>query len=198
MIYFFYNSDTKRNEGQYSVTEISHQVNSAVRVLCLISSLNQVDFIRETWGKQCNILSLIRYEDNELAGDLSEVYRYIWTKHKDDIDWFIKTDDESYVLMRNLRWFVSALNTSTPVWFNWPSTGSGKGFVFSNETFRRLVNEVDNVVGCQDVETIGECLNALGATLIETRDHQGMERFFPFDLKQKDCCSRSLIAFYGV
>ena len=197
-IYLFYSSDTKSDKGQYSVTEIGHQVNGAVRVLCFISRLNQVDLIRETWGKQCNILFLIRYEENELAGNLSAVYRYIWTKYKEDIDWFIKTDDESYVLMRNLRRFVSTLNSSAPVWFNWPSTGSGKGFVFSNETFRRFVSESDNEVGCRDIETISECLSTLGATLIETRDHQGMERFIPFDLKQKDCCSQSLIAFYGV
>jgi hypothetical protein len=48
------------------------------------------------------------------------------------------------------------------------------------------------------VKMLRQSVSTLGATLIETRDHQGMERFFPVDLKQKDCCSRSLIAFYGV
>ncbi|CAH3152619.1 unnamed protein product [Porites lobata] len=40
--------------------------------------------------------------------------RYSYQHHMHDADWFLKADDDTYVIMENLRYFPSKLNPSDP------------------------------------------------------------------------------------
>ena len=32
-----------------------------------------------------------------------QAFNYIWENHRDDADWFIKVDDDTYLIMENLK-----------------------------------------------------------------------------------------------
>ena len=59
---------------------------------------------------------------------LKEAYNQIWGKTKygfkkaydefyDKVDWVMKADDDTYVILENLRFMLSAYNSSEPIWF---------------------------------------------------------------------------------
>ena len=56
-----------------------------------------------------------------------------------DADWFLKADDDTYVIMENLRYFLSKLNPSDPHYIGRMFTSycgyynGGAGYVFSRE-----------------------------------------------------------------
>lgn len=76
--------------------------------------------------------------DDKLWGKTRETFRYVWNNFKDKADWFLKADDKTYsigfeyntpisrfnltffvrfVIVENLRYFLSGYNTSEPYWF---------------------------------------------------------------------------------
>ena len=71
-----------------------------------------------TWGKRCTYLKFITNKEDEnlptFIYDTSDDYGYLWGKTKlgfkksfeeyyDKVDWVFKADDDSYVVMENLR-----------------------------------------------------------------------------------------------
>ena len=32
-----------------------------------------------------------------------QAFTYVWEKHREEADWFIKADDDTYVIMENLK-----------------------------------------------------------------------------------------------
>ena len=86
----------------------------------------------QTWGKRCTYIRfLTTKEDEELptfVSDTKEAYMEIWGKTKEgfrrtyaefseEVDWVLKADDDTYVVLENLRYLLSAHNASEPVWF---------------------------------------------------------------------------------
>ena len=73
-------------------------------------------------------------------------FRYVYKHYFNDFDWFLKTDDDAYVIMENLRYFLSAQDTNKPIYFGhkfktyiksgWFS--GGPGIVLSKEALRRF------------------------------------------------------------
>ena len=35
-----------------------------------------------------------------------QAFTYVWENHRDDADWFIKADDDTFVIMENLKWHM--------------------------------------------------------------------------------------------
>ncbi|KAA0203933.1 hypothetical protein HAZT_HAZT001884, partial [Hyalella azteca] len=181
--------------------------------------------VQATWAKRCDKtifmssqadadLNAVAVTDGEGRNRLWEKtknsFKYLYENHLNDADWFLKADDDTYVVVENLRYFLSSYNSSVPLWFgrkfrkflkNGYMSG-GAGYVLSKEAVKRLVEEgLPNPKKCrkdgngaEDVEMgtpnyflltcmykcAGKCLQNLGVMAGDSRDEMGRERFFPF------------------
>lgn len=118
-------------------------------------------------------------------------WKYVFEHHIDDADWFLKADDDTYVVVENLHSFLSKHNTREPHYFGRhfvPYGGfnsGGAGYVFSKETLIRFYKVMNDSSQCplqspaEDIE-VGRCLSKTGVTPGDTRDEYGLETFNPF------------------
>ncbi|XP_068083667.1 glycoprotein-N-acetylgalactosamine 3-beta-galactosyltransferase 1 isoform X2 [Anabrus simplex] len=124
-----------------------------------------------------------------------EAFRYVYRHHLQQADWFMKADDDTYVIVENLRYMLSAHKSNEPIYFGcrfkpYVKQGymsGGAGYVLSREAVRLLVeNGLTDKKKCrpdhggaEDVE-MGKCLENVGVKAGDSRDAFGRGRFFPF------------------
>ncbi|XP_046455013.1 glycoprotein-N-acetylgalactosamine 3-beta-galactosyltransferase 1-like [Daphnia pulex] len=197
------------------IEDKNNDLYSKVRVLCWVMTSpdnhkTKALAVKETWGKRCNILLFMSSAvdstlptvnlhvpegRNHLWGKTREAFRHVWKNYKDQADWFLKADDDTYLIVENLRYFLSAFNTSKPLWFGHKFKvivksgyfSGGAGYVLSKEATRRFVEEgYFNALTCrhdhegaEDAE-MGKCMENLNVSTMDTRDSKGRGRFFPF------------------
>ncbi|XP_035704209.1 glycoprotein-N-acetylgalactosamine 3-beta-galactosyltransferase 1 isoform X1 [Folsomia candida] len=109
------------------------------RILCYVplvrEKLRVAKVIKETWGSNCDELVFYGDTDNSELNikniNVTEKYELLWGKTKailvhlhnnyaNGFDWFIKADDDTFVILENLRQFVYKLKPSEkdlPLWF---------------------------------------------------------------------------------
>ncbi|XP_057381452.1 glycoprotein-N-acetylgalactosamine 3-beta-galactosyltransferase 1-like [Daphnia carinata] len=186
-----------------------------VRVLCWVMTSpanheTKALAVKETWGKRCNVLLFMSTEAdtnlpavqldleegrNRLWGKTREAFRYAWDRFQDEVDWFFKADDDTYVVVENLRYFLSAFKTSEPFWFGHKYKtnvtagffSGDAGYALSKEATKRFVKDGyfnpllcrKDPEGAEDVE-LGKCMENLNVSAMDTRDSKGRGRFFPF------------------
>lgn len=88
--------------------------------------------VKATWGRRFNRLVFISSKDDPslpaVALPVAEGRNHLWAKtvggfnysyhhHLDEAEWFMKADDDSYVIVENLRYFLSSQNSSEPIYF---------------------------------------------------------------------------------
>ena len=119
-------------------------------------------------------------------------FDYIYTHYLEEADWFVKADDDTYVIMENLRYFISAHHPDQPAYFGHHfkavvSQGymsGGAGYVISREALRRFGSRSADLCredgGAEDVE-FGKCLEKLQVPPKDSRDKLGRSRFHCFN-----------------
>uniref|UniRef100_A0AC35UBT7 N-acetylgalactosaminide beta-1,3-galactosyltransferase n=1 Tax=Rhabditophanes sp. KR3021 TaxID=114890 RepID=A0AC35UBT7_9BILA len=125
-------------------------------------------------------------------------FKYVYRKYGDQYDWYIKFDDDTYIVMENLRAFLLNKNSSKPQIHgfqlqnknetekeSWVQGGSG--FVMSNSAMK-LLTEVglDDPKYCRQDENVPEdieivyCLRRLNVTFGIGVDKHNKPHFSPF------------------
>ncbi|CAD5121054.1 DgyrCDS9594 [Dimorphilus gyrociliatus] len=196
--------------------ELIQNFSQQVRILCWVltepkSHKRKAMHVKATWGKRCNKLLFMSSEQdpnlpsidlgvaegrNNLWGKTKAAFRYIYKTHLEDADFFLKADDDTYVIVENLRKMLMNKDSQSKIYFGrrfrpfvyQGYTSGGAGYVLTKEAVKAFVEDaLPNPLLCrqdnggpEDVE-IGKCLSNVNVKLMDSRDEFGRERFNPFE-----------------
>ncbi|XP_071051380.1 glycoprotein-N-acetylgalactosamine 3-beta-galactosyltransferase 1-like [Onthophagus taurus] len=205
-----------RNGSNQSVND---RLKNQMKILCWVMTCPQNHYlkafhVKQTWGKRCDVLLFMSSKKDESLPAIGlevkegrehlweksrEAFKYLYKYYLNDIDWFIKADDDTYVIIENLRlllrqydpkkaYFLGSLIQQKRVDLaesNLKYMYGGSGYVLSKETLRKYIEESlndPNLCFNPDVEKnedmyIGKCLENVGVKMVYTHDDFGRERF---------------------
>ena len=96
--------------------------------------------MKDTWGSHCDKLIFMSTEEDAGLGaiklDVKNGKGGLWDKvrlaskhvfdnHFDDFDWFMKADDDTFVIVENLKEMLSEYDTNNPIMFGHPLKALG-------------------------------------------------------------------------
>lgn len=183
-----------------------------VRILCWVmtgpSNLEtKARHVKNTWTRHCNIVVFMSsVEDpnfptvglgtkegrDQLYWKTIRAFHYAYEHHIDEADWFLKADDDTYVIVDNLRWLLANHTPDEPIYYGRrfkPYTkqgymSGGAGYVLSKEALRRFVEGFKTKV-CSHTSSVedlamGQCMEKVGVLAGDARDGLQRETFHPF------------------
>ena len=126
---------------------------------------------------------------NKLTDKVLLSYKYIYNEYG-YFDWYLKADDDTLIIMDNLRKFVSNKDSSRPVTYGYKFKlhiesgylSGGAGYLMSREAFHRLGNVLNkNMSYCpyfkeEDI-AISNCFRLLEVIKENSTDEFGRERY---------------------
>nr|XP_002734821.1 PREDICTED: glycoprotein-N-acetylgalactosamine 3-beta-galactosyltransferase 1-like [Saccoglossus kowalevskii] len=206
------------NDKYFSASS-NHDLKNEVRVLIFVltsskTASERLSLVQETWGRRSNkILYLSSNADSNMSiiglggtdgyetlwGKTKRAFSYVYNNHLNDADWFMKVDDDTYVVVENLRRMLRGYNASKPLFFGhrfrYPSSvrqsymSGGGGYVLSKAALARFVRlGLPNAVACEQNDMgaedylMGRCLERVGVVHGDSRDSRGRQRFLPLSL----------------
>ncbi|KAF0989405.1 hypothetical protein HZS_176 [Henneguya salminicola] len=127
----------KTKTGNNLITVSKPSIKNNIRILCLVlthpTKEADVKSIQETWGPKCtkifffsipfkidaHLVSLnITHESrSNLWEKVRQMFIFAHDNFINDYDWFIKADDDTYVIMENLKYFLSQYNPNQSYYF---------------------------------------------------------------------------------
>nr|ACO15716.1 Glycoprotein-N-acetylgalactosamine 3-beta-galactosyltransferase 1 [Caligus clemensi] len=195
---------------------------SSIRIICIVlththNHESRAQAVKQTWGKRCKSLIFVTNSTTYLADvnvysiNRTDTYRTIWGKtkeglayaynlFKDDADWFLKADDDTFIVMENLQLLIAERKAKPedPTWFGlhyrlYAKYGymAGGGYLLSKESTKRFVEQalksknplqckVKSNDGYEDLE-MGKCLASVGVQPGDSRDEYLRSRMFCFN-----------------
>ncbi|XP_053671783.1 glycoprotein-N-acetylgalactosamine 3-beta-galactosyltransferase 1-like [Anopheles nili] len=203
--------------AHYPVSPSSINLTESVRVLCWVMTTpanhqEKVPHIKSTWGARCNKLLIMSSVADPTIGSIAlpveegrkslwnktrEAFRYIYEHHLEGYDWFFKADDDTYVVVENLRYFLHSYSSELPIYFGskfrYPQYvkqgyfSGGAGYVLSREAVRRFhelaLRDEELCSSAYDTEDLemGKCMESVNVTAGDSRDDLGRKRFLPME-----------------
>lgn len=189
-------------------------VTSKIRVLCWIMTgpkylESRTRHVRDTWARHCDkvlFMSSVETDFPTVGLNVSEgrdqlywktirAFQYIHHHHLDEADWFLKADDDTFVVVENLRHTLSRHNTEEPLYLGrrfkpFVEQGymsGGAGYVLSKEALRMYVAALDRGTCTHntDIEdmALGMCMEKLKVPAMDTRDKLGRHTFHHIKLE---------------
>uniref|UniRef100_A0A1A9UIV3 Glycoprotein-N-acetylgalactosamine 3-beta-galactosyltransferase 1 n=1 Tax=Glossina austeni TaxID=7395 RepID=A0A1A9UIV3_GLOAU len=180
--------------SKHANTDIANDLLKEVRILCLINTIPDNYYKRDvhikyTWGKRCQKLLFLGLPDHSdfdainvstEGSKLKDAVQYIYEHHANDAEWFLLTDDNTYVVMENLRFLLYPYHAQTITYFFIQSVHLDEGsvtdkgsFVLSKQTLQALVEVAFQLKQqCKLLKDynnqLKKCLQTINATLGDT------------------------------
>ncbi|VDL91961.1 unnamed protein product [Schistocephalus solidus] len=165
--------------------------------------------VKATWASRFDKFVFISSEDDPSFPTLKAVEfesrKHLWLKtrfgvinayrnHLNDFDFFMKADDDTYVIVENLRLLLSTKDPDLPMLLGrrfqkYVAQGyasGGAGYVLSRAGLKAIAEGMlRNATGCEpslksEDYLMGLCAQKVGVKLIDTLDEYGRETFHPF------------------
>ncbi|KAJ7383164.1 O-glycan processing, core 1 [Desmophyllum pertusum] len=179
-----FDTDMKDHHHHLTLDKEAKEEQKRIRILCwVMTSPDNLPIkgkpVKETWGKRCNILLFMSSKADPsfpaIGLDVKEGRENLWSKtraawdyvynhHMNDADWFMKADDDTFVVIENLRHLVSKMNPEEPHYlgrhfkrFNWHYNSGGAGYVFSRESVRRFKKALGDTSLCTTQTPLRGC-----------------------------------------
>uniref|UniRef100_A0A0N5B5N4 N-acetylgalactosaminide beta-1,3-galactosyltransferase n=1 Tax=Strongyloides papillosus TaxID=174720 RepID=A0A0N5B5N4_STREA len=205
--------DEKRFDDSFDdsvFNEVNSEMAKRVKIFCIIltSKVNKERAIlqKQTWVKRCDnyifgsgeeiedISTFKAYHNDGYSfsfGKIKNTLSHVWRKYGDKYDWYIKADDDTYVIMENLRAFLLNEDPNKHGYHGFRMAEGGKsdphaynsggaGYVMSKKTVKELVEKgFGDSKYCRQTDEafddleVGLCLEKLGAipsTSLDSRD----------------------------
>ncbi|KAH8418836.1 hypothetical protein KR222_011475 [Zaprionus bogoriensis] len=195
----------------------------SIRVLCMVLTCPEyvqlyAQHVHATWGRRCSKLVFVSSENyaplgvvqvvasdgggyDDLWNKTREGFRHVWLQYGEHYDWFLKADDDTYVIMENLRHMLGAYDANMPVYFGYQMRrynvsymSGGASYVLSREALRRFMEQAYDAgrlcpeakrMGIEDFY-MGICLQNVGVHLIDSARalaEDDRPKFFPLDFE---------------
>ncbi|XP_023152914.2 glycoprotein-N-acetylgalactosamine 3-beta-galactosyltransferase 1-A isoform X2 [Amphiprion ocellaris] len=193
-------------------SQVADVLYKKVRVLCWVMTgpynlQSKARHVRATWSRHCNLvlfMSSVADPDfptvglgtkegrDQLYWKTIRAFHYVYEHHVNEADWFLKADDDTYVVVDNLRWILSNHTPEEPIYFGkrfkpYSKQGymsGGAGYVLSKEALKRFVEGFrakvcTHTTPVEDL-ALGQCLEKMGVLAGDSRDTLHRETFHPF------------------
>ena len=162
---------------------------SLVKLLCFVETcaknIKRMAAIKRTWGKRCDKVLYISDQIDDsiptitLPGVLPG-YEHLWSKtlitfqhlyeqYANQFDWFLKTDDDTFIIVENLKYFLAQHNPNEPHYFGkrfktlGGYTSGGAGYVISKRALVRFGTALkQDSIKCTPLESKAPEDNAFG------------------------------------
>ncbi|XP_029975989.1 glycoprotein-N-acetylgalactosamine 3-beta-galactosyltransferase 1 [Salarias fasciatus] len=162
--------------------------------------------IKATWAKHCHKLLYMSSQTTDFPTvglNVSEgkenlywktirAFQHIHQNHLEEADWFLKADDDTFVVVENLRYILSRLDPEKPLYLGrrfrpfvrQGYMSGGAGYVLSREALRRFIQgfSAGNCTHSSHIEDValGQCMETMRVELADSRDVKGRQTFHAF------------------
>ncbi|WKX93587.1 hypothetical protein Q1695_011114 [Nippostrongylus brasiliensis] len=183
-------------------------------ILCLIhtatpSHATRAKTILETWASRCD--DFLFFTDSPMGPNvphvcwrelysrdhswekIRRVFTHVVEKMEKKYDWYLRADDDAYVVVENLRHFLANYSSEREHYFGYRwnffvphGYADGGIYILSRaaaETFNELMKNAflcPNHHRAEEDQEMGRCLEAAGIYPEDTRDANGSDRFHHF------------------
>jgi len=140
----------------------------AIRLLCWVLTdpgiLDQAIDARDTWMQACDIRLFMSSEENKafpavglnvssgrdhIAEKSKAAWTYIYENHRNDADYFMKADPDSYIVVKNLKRYLANCDPDEPaiyghnLFYGYRGVHyvAGEAVVLGRESLHRLVTK---------------------------------------------------------
>ncbi|KAL8620241.1 hypothetical protein ACOMHN_061432 [Nucella lapillus] len=211
------------NDKVHTETKTADELASKVKILCFVTTMTSSEeravAVNVTWLKRCtrhvfvssNLLKVFNGGEvlvlpnvpegrDHLTAKTFTTLAHFYKHELNNFDWFVKADDDTYMIVENLRLLLSHYSPDDPVYlghhFRTQSWKTGNGYMSGGASYV-LSRQALRIMGekglpqnggiCrpqepdEDVE-VGKCLHALGVKPHRTIDVYGRETFHPDSL----------------
>uniref|UniRef100_A0A8C6RW04 Glycoprotein-N-acetylgalactosamine 3-beta-galactosyltransferase 1 n=1 Tax=Nannospalax galili TaxID=1026970 RepID=A0A8C6RW04_NANGA len=181
-------------------TDIAESLYQKVKILCWVMTGPQnlekkVKRVKATWAQRCNKVLFMSSEENkdfpavglktkegreQLYWKTIKAFQYVHDHYLEDADWFMKADDDTQVILDNLRWLLSKFEACVKQGY----MSGGAGYVLSKEALKRFVDafKIKKCTHSSSIEdlALGRCMEITDVEAGDSRDPTGKETFHPF------------------
>lgn len=186
---------------------LAEYLHREIRVLCIMTPVSKQalddrgEIFLKTWTKRCHKFIFFADDPHDKFSDniivlknktndwerLKEALTYVYKHHLNDFDWILKTNDNTYMVMENLRWLLYQYEVDWPVIIGQRFLAEDYMigvYAISKRAFTRFIEKgLVNPEICEnslsnDDKALSKCLQRLNVLQIDSVDDEGKGMFF--------------------